>query len=815
MSYRMSFLLVLLALCFQGCLTGDGDDIDDQNDFPRPSAPKVTYQHEDSLTYIRIRAIRLGEESYHWIYRDGVLLDAPAWAGPDRSLPGSYVLLDSVPKPGTYTYSVRYGTHRDSLSAPSEAYVFRYLGPSASGRVSLSLTSAGAVEVRHSPGRKTMLRKVSIERKVGAEGEAVALDTLETVPGGSAFYMDTALILDDVYLFYRAVGMDVEEEWMEPSPWDSILVENKEWSYLPAGSLLNKGTSIEVRVVNPLSDAGSITYFLYRNAKSATDGAEKVDSVVAVGSPTVALADIPSREGSYYYWIVARDSRGRASYRSNPVAAHFTDRPKAPSISGLSTGPSQIVIYFERDASAQSYIIERAQDTSKAPVAIDTVSTLSGSISDRPPREGHWFYRLIAVMPGDQPMDPGAWSRSDFFNYQPSFSPLTASIANLGDRIEASIPSPSSGFAYVLFRSSHPAGRDSQAVDTAFYNSLGTNGPILRDAPDTGTWYYRVEGRRIDNSSQDHQYRSGLIRVEFTGKPIGPDILQISVQSTYVSIGFRGSAEALAYVLERAPDAGSEWTPLDTLPARAGDNLTVTDRPPSNGFWKYRMRAFLKDLSLTLPGAFQRTPMPWSVELAYSNTLFITLQNSGNQVEVSGISQEYQMVFHLLRSLKGDYTGGTVVDTLAYGAAASPLTDAPGKGTYYYWVERRSLASGSVQGVIYRSLPVKAEITGVPEIASLIQDGNTVRITLPKIAAGDTLELLRSSGKPDDASSYAKIAEMPGGGLGTYHTDTSLEAGKSAFYHYRVVLIHEGKRSDLGGVKSIFFSPTGTGGGLL
>lgn len=808
-----ALLFIAVAAFLQGCLTGDGDDPADKVDFPRPNVPVVTYLHEDSLTIIRIRANRLGEERFYWIYRDGKLLDAPTWTGVDASLPGNYTLVDSVQKPGTYAYSVRYGSHRDSLSAPSESHVFRYLGPSPSGRVYLSLTSAGSVEVHHSPGRKSKLRKVVIERKVGADGVSEALDTLETVPGGNSQYLDTALVLEDAYLFYRAEAMDIGEEWLEPSPWDSIRVENKEWTYLPAAALENQGTDIEVRVVNPLSGAGPVTYVLYRNDKSAKDGAEKVDSMVYNGSSSVLLADIPSEEGTYYYWTEARDSRGRVSYRSNPVATRYSGRTKGPSLTSLAAGSSYIVIDFQRSAAVQSYIIERAQDTTKTPVAVDTVSTLSGSITDLPPADGYWFYRVISVLTDDEVSEPGDWGRSGYFNYQPSFFQLTARISNRGDRIEATIPSPSTGLAYVLFRSAHPAGRDSQAVDTAYYNSFASVVPTLHDMPDTGTWYYRVEARRTETQSQE-QYRSELTRVEFTGKPVGPDIQQITVQSTYVNIVYSGTADALAFVLERSPDAGSEWTPVDTMAARAGDNLTTSDRPPSNGFWKYRMRSFLKDLSLTAPGAARRTPTPWSDELAYSNTLAITLLNSGNQVEVSGIFQEFQTVFHLLRSAKGDYTGGMVVDTLPYSGAASPLTDAPAKGTYYYWVEKRYLQNGSFPNTIYRSVPIKAEITGVPEIASLVQEGNTVRIAIPRYPAGDTLEILRSSGKPDDAGSYAKVAESTGG-FSSYYNDNSLEAGKSAFYHYRLVLIHEGKRSDMGGAKSIFFNPIGSGGGLL
>lgn len=806
-------LLAASILTLQGCLTGGSDDKDPDthpDGTRKPNAPTVNYTTHDSLIHIGIRGGRAGEERYYWIYRDKELLEQPAYRSPFTgdtgwTVPGGYFLVDSVKKAGAYAYTVRYGSHRDSLSDPSTPYVFNWTGPSPSGRVRLYLgEGSGLVEVQHTASRSTFLRQVIIERRIGSKGETGALDTLDLGQFGQGIHLiDTNLVVDDVYLFYRSVGMDVDEQWLEPSPWDSILVRNKVWGYVPRITLADKGTDIQASISLPSNAV--VTYYLYRNTTSSKDGKVKVDSLRSGANSSLILGDIPEKAGRYFYWVEAVDSHGRISARSNLVETSFTGLPKGPPISGLFTSSTSVQVLIESNLGARALILERASDTSKAATAVDTAYPGGSSqltVLDVPPADGYWFYRLIAIGSDDRPGAPGDWVRSGYFHYAPNYIGMDARLVNRGDRIEIVIPSPAFDAFYVLFRSPHPGGKDSVAVDTVLPQQFSSLPPLV-DRPEPGTWYYRAYGYRNQNPGSE-TYRSEIQRVEYSGKPVGPAITSISAGSTQITLYFGSDPMALAYILERTPGATTDWLAVDTLPPGFSETVTVSDQPPTAGSWRYRVRSIRKDMTTTEPGTASNS-VPWSYQVTYVNSLTVNVINRGAMVEVREISPDFSYSLRLFRSAKSDYTGGIAVDTLNYGASVPYLTETPPKGMHYYWVERHFVGAGSVSSTVYRSVPVLVAFTGAPEVMSLSVSSSGISVGYPAVQGGDTLQILRSNGKPDDAASFAFIGEVHSTFDGTYF-DSTVDQARSAFYHYRLVLIHEGTKSEMGGVRSIYFN---------
>lgn len=803
----LAMLIIAVSATFQGCLFSSGNDgTGIPKGFRRPNAPEPRFATEDSLVSIQIHSRRTGEEAFYWIYRDGTLLDQPDFRPSDSGGPGVYSLLDSVPKPATYTYTVKYGEHRDTLSDPSKPFVFKYTGPSQSGKCHLALGPEW-VEINHKQGRHYPLRSLVIERRIGTEGPIFALDTLDASPGSPyTGWADTTWFVENAWVYYRAVGMGLDESWLEPSPWDSVEVKKTQWSYIPQLLATNNGTDVEIRVANPLAEASPATYILYRNVRSARDGGLKVDSVTVANDHPAILADIP-KPGVHWYWVEVRDGRGRTSARSNPVQVLFTGRPSGPSIFNLGVGSVYISFEFNTLSSASANIVERTQDTTRPTtfVRLDTLLAPESGYQDRPPKNGYWHYRVTAQLVDGGLSEPGPWTRSAFYVYSPIIQPMDARIVNQGDRVEAAPEFSMDGVTYVLYRSAHPAGRDSTPVDTLRYSHFSSFLPSLMDRPPVGIWYYRLIGYPGQDFTGE-EFRSPIVRIEFNGQPAGPEIFSATIQSAYVTITFRSASNAIAYVLERAPDGSGAWTTIDTLPSNPAHTLSTTDRPPSDGYWNYRMRSILQNLSLSSPGASRRTSGPWSEAGQFSNTLVVNLVNGGTYIQVSGISTEFQYTYFLLRSKDDGFRNGAIVDSLPYGSFPATLNDAPARGTYYYWVERRYTWPGSFPMTILRSMPEKVVFSGMPEIGSVSQNGNTIRIALPPYPAEESIELLRSIGKADDPGSYVLIAEGTGGAADVF-VDQDLDDAAAAFYHYKLILIREGKRLETGAVKSIYFVP--------
>ena len=790
---------------FAGCVTDSkSKDKEPAGEARKPRTPKVAYQAFDSLVEITITGSKPDEEDAYWIYRDGKLLEPPVHvaSGGGADL---YILRDSLSEAGVHAYTVRYGTHPDSLSDKSPEYLYNYTGHSRSGWVSLSAGPEQQVAVAIRPPLDGLLSEIIVQRRIGSRGNVIALDTLEA---GRDVYLDTSLVAEDAYLYYRIRAVDaLTDSLLAPSPWDSILVKNKVWKYLPAVTVLVSRAEVEVAVANPQEFAGhpgGTGYYLYRNEVSARPGAVKVDSATAAGglqAPT--LRDMPD-SGDYYYWVEARDPWGRASVRSVPRAVRFTGKAKGPDVAYLTTGSASIQVQPVGDEDARLYILQRVQDTTKAAVSVDTLPLptyfpFSITFTDRPTADGYYYYRFVTLDENGRRSDPGTWRRTEFYHYSPVYGTLSVAIVNRGDHVQAGIDRYP-GYYFVLYRSKSASATaaDTLAVDTLAYQDTGS---ALTDVPGVGAWYYRVYRVPEGNSGDGEISRSAAIRIDFTGKPVGPAVLSLSVGPTRVDIGILPDPDALAYILERSGD-GKEWAVADTVSAKDGQSGLLGDRPPKDGYWEYRVRAVRKDLSPTGPGTSMRTPVAFAFGPAYSNTLTAIITNKGAVVECPNYAS-YAYVFYLMRSPTPDMSKGARVDSMRFPSSIDALRDAPPKGTYYYWLQREPEFR---EDVIYRSLPVKIEFTGSPEITSIAKAAGGIQINYPAVSYGDTLEIHRSSGKPEDLSSYERVAAREFNTYSSYYIDTGV-AGKPGFYHYRLAIRSGGKVSDLGGAKSIYYEP--------
>jgi hypothetical protein len=814
------FLLSNIGL-FQACVTDSGKTatatakidtvtvtvIKGLNHIPR--TPKVSYTTFDSLVFITIQGTGAGDEELYWIRRDGKLLEQPRHISQDSGQ-HDYFLADSLDSIGTHTYYVQYGLYSDSLSEKSPAYIYEYTGHSKSGSVRLLNVAASPVSGYFLPPLDKVIKKVILERRIGKDGKTAAVDTFPVVQSIFTPFTDSGLVAEDAVLYYRVRAMDaLTETYLDPSPWDSIEVKNKVWKYIPALQVSVSAGKVEAVVTNPLGndDNGKAFYFLYRNGTAAMEGKSQVDSLpLSAAMLAIKMHDHPDL-GEYYYWLEARDPWGRISARSIPKSIRVTGRLAGPEITLFQVGGASIQIQANSEIWAESYILERTQDTTKAARAIDTLNTKGErtpivDFFDRPSDDGYYYYRIIAIGSDDEHSDPGAWKRSAFFRYQITYTELSVSVVNLGKLVEAWVPDKSSEYYYVLRRYKSTVSTEATDVDTLAFSDTAT---VLRDKPAPGTWYYRVFryaslSKGMENGAIP---RSDLARIEFTGKPVGSAITSINVTSTRIELYVVADPEALAYVLERSPD-GKEWATADTVSAGATIGTLMRDRPPTNGFWSYRIRNIGKDLTASGPGTPMRTLTAFSYAPIVVNNLSASIANLGFQVEcLISESYSYSYTYTLMRGTSTDPSTGVRVDTLGYPSYYSALTDTPPLGTYYYWVERTSTYPSDL--ALYRSVPVRIVFNGSPDITNLTSDNGAVQVGYPRAHYDeDTLLIFRSTGNPDDLDSYSLLTSVPGDAYPRTYLDRTVGQG-SGFYHYRLALRSNGVTSDLGGVKSIYY----------
>jgi hypothetical protein len=811
---RILFLSLLLSALpiLDGCITDTRTEEPDSgqlgpNGERKPGIPKVVYAVSDSLVLIQITGSGTGQEGAFWIHRDGKLLEQPSHRITDSVL-NQYVLLDSLTEIGVHKYYVQYGTHPDSLSGKSPEFSYEYTGHSRSGRVRAYLSPEQLVRLTVLKPADEALRGYIVERKVGGGGRITALDTVEAVspnPADLELFLDTALVPEDAYLYYRVKALDaLTEEYLPPSPWDSVLVQNKIWKYVPSVQFTVSEAGIRAVISNPVAYSGNGTafYYLHRNSNADRSGKETVDSMsLSRQFQGTGMIDLPD-PGDYYYWVEARDPWGRPSARSAPKLVRFTGKAMGPVVEVLHSGQGYIQIQPYLDQQAMYYIIQRAQDTAKAPMIMDTINPASnypynGTYTDRPSADGLYFYRAITIRRDGQLTDPGPWATSGFFHYEPSFGSFTAAVVNRGDRVQCQVER-NSNYYYILFRSAGAGGADTAAVDTLWYSDAAT---LLVDIPPIGTWYYRVQRIPAFPIVESQIFRSASTRIDFTGKPAGPAIAYLNVYSSRIDISFTLDPDGLAYILERSPD-GKDWNAADTISALDVSNGLMRDKPPTEGFWNYRLRTVRKDMSVTEPGTPMQALTLFTNSQQYDNNLSAYVENKVSRLEFP-MNGAYNQVFYLMRSDKGEWKDGKRVDSLKYGDSRNRLTDAPPKGVWFYWVQREPAVAG-IENVISRSVPIRVEFTGLLEITALSKTTQGVRIDYPYLTGSDTVQFYRSSGNPDDLNGYVLLAQVASSSFTTSYLDAAV-AGKTGFYHYRLAVKSGAVRSELGAAKSVYY----------
>ncbi|MEO6097169.1 MAG: hypothetical protein ABIW76_16425 [Fibrobacteria bacterium] len=805
----VSMLAVFAALgSFNACVTdsksNDGSDTAVTEALRKPRAPKVTYSVYDSLVLITIIGSKAGEESSYWIRRDGNLLEQPA----HQNGPGGddvYVLRDTLSVKGSHTYTVQYGISEKNLSDKSPEFVLDFSGHSRSGIVRCALTTEQLVRLSVSAPSDEALGVFIVERKVGGAGSIQVLDTVSFDSQAGGGFVDTSLVAEDAWLYYRVRALDlVTEEFLPPSPWDSILVKNKVWKYIPLPGFMINENGVHVSLANPLAypDNGSAYYYLYRGAKADRSAGSKVDSLPITSlSLNASLNDQPD-SGEYFYWVDARDPWGRISPRSTPKPVLFTGRPQGPAVFILRMEQGTVVLQPAQDPMAETYILQRSLDTARGVQSIDTMVIspmyrVLETFVDHPTTDGFYYYRVITIRVDGLPSDPGPWARTAYFHYEPFYTLIYIPVVNRGDHVTAKMDRLPD-YYHVLYRARTATGLDTLAVDTLRYSDGDSE---LKDTPPVGTWYYRVVRKAANENGGSGLYRSQTTRIEFTGKKVGPTIVGLVVGTSYIDISITFEPEALACIFERSQD-GKAWTAFDTVSVLNLGNLR--DRPPADGFWYYRARSVSVDMSVSEPGAAMRTYTTYTYTGQYLTSLNAYVENKGTRLEFP-FYPEYGYVLYLFRSDKPDWKEGNRVDTLNYMDAETLLRDTPPKGVYYYWVEREPVASNA-NTLIHRSRPIKVDFTGTPAITALQAYLKGIEITLPYIAAEDTLEIHRSTGKPEDLKSFERIATLPGSPVWFTYLDTTMGTA-SGFYHYRIAVRSKGGLSDLSAVKSIYFEP--------
>lgn len=769
----------------------------------KPRPPRVAFRTHDSLVTLDILGTAYGDENRYWIYRNGKLLEQPVYDGRD-SLVYHYAFTDSLHAAGSFAYTVQYGYRLGDLGPKSEAFTYDFPGRSPSGSVSLSIDEAQRVSIRLDLPVRSGAGRARFERKIGAAGAIVPLDTIAIRDPEYVSHRDTGFVPYDTTLYFRATAMDAASEtWLAPTGWDSLRVFNRVWNYVPDAYYENTGAGLRASIRNPLMYEGKVRafYVLYRARGTARGDGAKRDSL-PMASSSINLRDTPNDTGTWNYWVEARDPHGRVSPRSAPTAIRLGGTARGPDIWAITVYSSALAIAARPYENATAYILQRTADTASPPVSVDTLdgpATLSNAFTDAPPSDGYWFYRVIAIM-GTNRSQPGEWMQSDYFRRQDNFATLPAPILNLGARgVQVEVPYSFQSRS-VLYRGSRADGSDSIAVDSL---SASDTGKVLSDIPPSGTWYYRAY--RYDRPANYAVIinRTARVRVDFTGKAVGPSILALENLGSGIDVNLAFDPEAVAYVIERSPDTSVTWTVIDTMSVFAGARLAYSDHPPRNGHWAYRARTLLRDLSVTDPGPFTATAQPWIYRVTYDNGLTAIVANRGKQVECL-LTTSAVYGYYFKRGPSADYAAPVTVDSARVGDDDAKMFDTPAKGVWYYWVERM-IPAGTNSGSISRSAPVRVEFTGTPEVMSLSRATGGIGVAYPKPGSGDTVEIWRSLGKPEETAAFI-LVKSDGYAFSSASWIDPVPAGTPAgFFHYRLALRREGASTGMGPVKSFYF----------
>jgi hypothetical protein len=772
----------------------------------RIQPPRVSYYTRDSIVSLDIAGTSDGYQNWYWIYRDGKLLDQPRPLGSESGI-FHYFAYDTLHEAGTYAYTVRYGYRVSQLGPASPAFAYAYPGRSPSGTVSAESDEFQTVIVELSAPAHSGAVRARFERRAGQNGAIDSLGVLLLSNSGWAVYRDTGFAPYDTMLYYRAALMDgATEAWLAPTAWDSLRVYNRNWNYAPIIGLENLGTEARVEVLNrPASGIlGGSFFFLYRSRSAERADGAKCDSLPGPAL-SLLLKDTPPDTGLWYYWAEARDSHGRTGPRSEPAAVRISGNPMGPGIRDITVYGDLIYVRGRPYENATAYILQRASDTSAAPVDVDTLSGPEAqrdpAFADIPPADGYWYYRLLAAA-GDRVSSPGKWSVGGYFRRQDDYSVLSAPIRNLGAKgVQAALPAYPSGLSR-LYRSSRPDGADSVAVDSILPADTSR---ILRDAPAKGTWYYRAY-TYPKPSIQDYSiYRTAWTRVDFTGNAVGPAVLGLVAKGMGIDVNLAFDPDAIAFVVERSPDTSGAWVVIDTLSVFAGSSLTYPDRPPRNGNWSYRARTLSRDLALTDPGPFLTTASPWVYRVIYDDILSVQILNRGARVECP-LTTTSSYGYYFKRGPAADYSDPVTVDSALIGDADAKMTDVPPRKVWYYWVERM-IPAGVNSGSILRSVPVRVEFTGAPEAAALTRVSDGIQVAFPKPGPGDTLEIWRSEGQARDTADFTLIKTVTGPYASGTWSDAAPITDGPGFYNYRLILRDAEGATGFGPVKTFYYEP--------
>lgn len=802
---------LLLAGCFResGVPSGprySGDDTlsVNPNGSRKIRPPRVSFRTHDSLVVLDILGTTYNDANRYWILRNGKLLEQPLYDRAD-SLVFHYAFTDSLREVGTYVYTVQHGSNYGQLGPKSEAFTYDFPGRSPSGAVSLSMDETQMAEIRLTLPVHSGAGRARFERRFGATGAIVPMDTLTVRDPVTVTYLDTAFVPLDTMLYYRGAAMETAgETWLAPTGWDSIRVFNRTWNYVPEASIENLGTGVRATIRSPLRYADKVRafYYLYRGrGQSRLDGIKR-DSL-PMASSTIILRDTPPDTGTWYYWIEARDPHGRISPRSTPGAFRLNGAASGPKIDGITTYSSALAVSVRPYENATAYILQRSENLAAPPVDADTLTgadaQLTPTFTDVPPGDGYWYYRVIAIM-GSKRSEPGDWTLSGFFRRENNYSTLPIPIGNFGPRgVQVDVPR-SSGDRSFLYRGYRADGSDSVAVDSL---SGSDTGMVLRDLPPAGTWYYRAYRYEKPANYANTIYRTPRVRIDFTGKAVGPAILGLQSLGTGIDVSLTFDPDAIAYVLERNPDTAGTWTVIDTMSVFTGARLIYSDHPPRNGHWAYRARTLQRDLSVTDPGPFAVTVLPWTYRVSYENALTAIVANTGSRVECLLTTSSYYG-YYFKRGPSPDYASPSTVDSAHIADSDAKMLDTPAKGIWYYWVERM-IPAGTNAGSIARSAPVRVEFTGAPEVLSLSPTTGGIQVAFPKPESGDTLEIWRSRGKPEDSASFTLAKSIGYFPVSSNWTDPMPEGTAAGFYHYRLAMRRSATTTGLGPVKSFYF----------
>jgi hypothetical protein len=818
--YRMgrSFCLAAAAMALLvGCLGGspaptasysNGNDTAaiNPNGTRKDPAPRVSYYTHDSVVTLRIVRSSGGDQNWYWIFRNGELRDQPGYSG--RESDGYvYLLSDTVHEGGSYLYTARYGQRISDLGLKSPAFTYVYPGRSPSGTVILSIGTAQSIYVDLMPPPHSGASRARFERRIGADGAIAQLDTMALPDRESVGFRDTGFVPYDTMLYYRGALMDAASEaWLEPTAWDSLRVFNRSWTYVPEIRIENLGLRVRVGILNamPAESKERAFYFLYRGRTPARGDGTKCDSLPAA-SISLKLADTPPDTGTWYYWAEALDPHGRTSPRSEAVPVRISGDPSGPAIEGFSVYSNVITIRARPYENATAYILQRTRDTSASPADADTLTggdaQLDPYFADVPPGDGYWFYRVIAVA-GMRTSLPGAWSRSDYFRREDRYSVLSAPIRNLGEKgVRAELPYPPSRLS-VLYRSSSANGADSLAVDSIAPSDTTL---LLRDMPPKGAWYYRAYTYPKPVDPNYAISRTAWVRIDYSGKTVGPAITRLDLLGMGIDVRFAFDPDAIAYILERSPDTSGIWTVIDTLSVYASSSLIYSDHPPRNGIWSYRARSLTPDLGVTEPGPSLATEAPWIFRVVFDNSLSVSIANRGDRVECP-LTTTSTYGYYFKRGPSADYSDPVTVDSALVGDGDAKMTDVPPKKAWYYWVERMIMPGVNASSIL-RSVPVRVDFTGAPEVISLSRLTRGIRVEFPSPDPGDTLQIWRSAGEAQDSASYSLAFRTESPGVSEIWIDTLPVAGNAAFYHYRIILRKPGIATGFGPAKTFYFVP--------